>query len=61
MWTTVAKKMKGKEFQGTLQAVVIDEAHFVLHGIYLLFQKLFLMSIAVAVLWVKAKYTHFRK
>ena len=39
---TVAKMLKGEEFQRRVRAIVIDEAHLVLQWhLYILFQKLF--------------------
>ena len=39
---TVAKMLKGEEFQRRVRAIVIDEAHLVLQWyLYVLFQKLF--------------------
>ena len=40
--TTVAKMLKGEEFQRRVRAIVIDEAHLVLQWyLYILFEKLF--------------------
>ena len=39
---TVAKILKGEEFQRRVRAIVVDEAHLVLQWyLYVLFQKLF--------------------